>query len=127
MIDPTDTYLVLDAHGRATALPGGPAFWSRPEGELDAIGRDWLVTEFVFDSDWPNWEMHPLADEVVYLLEGEARLILELPEGPQEHLLRGRGAVVVPRGVWHTARTATRCRMLHLTMGLGTQSRPALA
>lgn len=124
-LDPVSTYLLLDAAGNATSMPGGDAFWSKPEAELEAVGQGWLVSEFLFSADWPNWEMHPFADELVYLLEGEATLLLELPSGVQSEPIRGRGLVVVPRGIWHTARTRGPCRMLHVTMGRGTQSRPA--
>jgi hypothetical protein len=34
-----------------------------------------------------------------------------------------RGAVVVPRGVWHTARVHAPSRMLHVTLGAGTETR----
>ena len=34
------------------------------------------------------------------------------------------GAVVVPRGVWHTARIRAPSRMLHITLGAGTETRP---
>jgi len=38
--------------------------------------------------------------------------------------LEGSGAVVVPRGVWHTARVRVPSRMLHVTRGEGTAHRP---
>jgi mannose-6-phosphate isomerase-like protein (cupin superfamily) len=123
VIDPADTYLLLDASGHCAPLAGGEAFWQKSADELNAIGNAWLVSEFRFDSDWPNWEMHPEADEVVYLLEGHVELLLQLPEGLRSQRIEGRGAVVVPRGIWHTARTNAPCRMLHLTMGKGTQTR----
>lgn len=124
VIDPENTYLFLNADGQTRQTPGGAAFWSLTEAELAAWGRGWLVSEFQFDSDWPNWEMHPEGDEIVYLLQGEVELVLELPTGRESQRIVGRGAVVVSRGVWHTARTRTPCRMLHITMGQGTQSRP---
>ena len=122
-IDPRQTYVHLASDGAATELPGGDAFWAMPENEMDAFGRGWLVAEFAFDADWPNWEMHPDADEFVYLLSGSADLLLERPEGIQSVALRERGAVVVPRGVWHTATVHAPSRMLHVTMGSGTQHR----
>lgn len=124
-IDPASTYVLLNHVGAATQMPGGEAFWSKSPAELDAMGHGWLVSEYVFSNDWPNWEMHPLADELVYLLEGEVDLLLDLPGGIRAERLRGRGLVVVPKGVWHTARVSAPCRMLHITMGQGTQSRPA--
>lgn len=123
-IDPASTYLLLKALGDATQYPCGDAFWSKPASELNAIGRGWLVSEHVFNRDWLNWEMHTRADEVVYLLEGEAQLLLELPSGLAVHRILGRGVIVVPKGVWHTAKASVPCRMLHIIMGEGTQHRP---
>jgi len=45
-------------------------------------------------------------------------------DGSIEHIaVAGTGAVVVPRGVWHTAKVRTPSRMLHVTRGAGTQTR----
>ena len=122
-IDPTQTYLSTTADGDLRTHVGGPAFWAQPPPALDAIGREWLVSEFTFDADWAVWEMHPEGDELVYVLEGHATLVLELPEGVHEEEIRDRGAVVVPRGVWHTAKVHAPTRSLHLTRGAGTEHR----
>ena len=124
-LDLAQTYIALSRDGAATPHAGGPAFWSLPDDRLQALGGDWLVSEFVCDADWPSWEMHPDADEMVYLVEGDADLLLEMPEGVQTVRLCGRGAVIVPQGIWHTAHVRARSRLLHITMGKGTQSRPA--
>jgi mannose-6-phosphate isomerase-like protein (cupin superfamily) len=87
----------------------------------------WLITEFVCEDDWANWEMHPEADEFVYLLSGNVALVLELPTGTATIRLSDRGAVVVPRGVWHTARVFATSRMLFVTRGAGTEHRPSAA
>lgn len=39
-------------------------------------------------------------------------------------MLKDRGAIVIPKGIWHTAKIKKPCRMLHITMGQGTQLRP---
>ncbi len=111
-LDPSNTYFQLGANGAITSLPGGDAFWAQPEEALDGTGKDWLVTEFECASDWASWEMHPHADEFVYLLSGAATLVFET------------GAVVVPRGTWHTAEVSAPSRMLFVTMGAGTQHKP---
>lgn len=123
--DPSETYVHLTASGSAERLPGGERFWSLPQPELERFDHGWLITEFECASDWPNWEMHPEADEFVYLLSGAAVLLLEMPTGLQEAPLGGRAAVVVPRGVWHTARVTQPSRMLFVTMGRGTRHRAA--
>ena len=123
--DPSETYVHLTAGGAAKLLPGGERFWSQPPPELDRLGHGWLITEFECSSDWPNWEMHPQAEEFVYLLSGAAVLLLEQPNGLQEVPLSGRAAVVVPKGTWHTAKVSQPSRMLFVTMGRGTQHRAA--
>ena len=124
-LDPSDTYIHLAADGVAERLAGGDRFWLQPEAELDRYGEGWLITEFEFASDWASWEMHPEGDEFVYLLSGQAVLLLEQSDGIASVDLPGRAAVVVPRGVWHTARIARPSRMLFVTRGRGTQHRPA--
>ena len=124
-IDPSQTYVLLAPDGSAVQLPGGDAFWSRPASELDRFGRSWLVSEFECDADWPNWEMHPHADEFVYLLSGAAVFRFDDGAGVTEVAVNGRGAVVVPKGVWHTAKVSAPSRMLFVTLGEGTQHRPA--
>ena len=123
LLDPQDRYVRLGADGVAEPLPGGDAFWSLPHPELDRIGSDWLVSEFEFSADWPTWEMHPNGDEFVYLLSGSIELLLEHDDGVRVLAIADRGAVVVPRGVWHTARIRAPSRMLHVTLGAGTETR----
>jgi mannose-6-phosphate isomerase-like protein (cupin superfamily) len=123
-INPQLTYVLLHADGAAAQLPGGEEFWQLPDDELTKSGDGWLVSEYLFESDWPSWEMHPNADEFVYLLSGEAVLHLEHPGGVHLLALSGNGAVIVPRGVWHTAKVTVPSRMLHITRGAGTQTRP---
>lgn len=122
---PDAFYALLDTHGGIRRVPGGDAFWGQPAEALDALGGDWLVSEFRCDTDWANWERHPAGDEFVYLLEGQVELLLELPEGVAAHHLQGGGAVVVPRGIWHTARVFGPSRMFFITRGAGTEHRPA--
>lgn len=124
-LNPQRTYVHLAADGAATQLPGGEEFWSMPEAEMERYGNGWLVSEFEFTADWPNWEMHPHADEFVYLLSGSVEVHLEQQDGLHKVALNGSGAVVVPRGIWHTAKVTAPSRMLHVTRGAGTQLRPA--
>jgi hypothetical protein len=124
--NPQSTYVQLSADGISSLLPGGPEFWSLPEEKMVAVGAEWLVSEYEFTSDWPTWEMHPNGDEFVYLLSGALELLLEEAEGTRSLSLVGTGAIVVPRGVWHTAKVHAPSRVLHVTLGAGTQTRPTL-
>lgn len=122
-LDPERTYVTLSKDGIAELHRGGADFWAQPPEALASLGWSWLVSEYSFDADWPTWEMHPNADEFVYLLSGEAELLLETDSGIERVRLSDRAAVIVPRGVWHTAKVRKPSRMLHLTMGRGTQNR----
>ena len=123
LIDPQQTYVHLAGDGMARSVPAA-SFWQLPPPELDAFGKGWLVSEYAFTQDWPSWEMHPHGDEFVYLLAGSVELLLERDSGVETIVLEGRGAVVVPRGVWHTAKLRLPSRMLHVTRGEGTENRP---
>ena len=121
---PDQNYIHLDVDGTATSTPGGNEFWSLPKKEIERYGRGWLISEYEFKDDWTTWEMHPHADEYVYLLSGDIELLLDEPEGIRVVAIHDRGAVVIPRGIWHTAKVRSPCRMLHVTMGEGTEIRP---
>lgn len=124
-LNPQETYVSLDAAGAATPIPGGDRFWQMAPADLAQLGGEWLVSEYVFENDWPNWEMHPSADEFIYLLRGRITIYLEQIDGVHQISLESGGALIVPRGVWHTAKLSIPCQMLHVTRGVGTQTRPA--
>ncbi|MFD4840899.1 cupin domain-containing protein [Achromobacter sp. NPDC058515] len=123
--DLSSHYVFLDATGAAATVAGGDAFWSQSHDDLEKYGRGWLVSEYEFASDWPQWEMHPEADEIVRLMSGAAELLLELPAGVHTVRMAAGDACVVPKGAWHTVKVIEPCRMLHITMGAGTRHRPA--
>lgn len=122
-LHPQHTYVHLAEDGKAQ-LFAADTFWERPASDLEQECQGWLISEFAFTEDWPTWEMHPEGDEFVYLLGGAVELLLEQDGRIVTHRLEGSGAVVVPRGVWHTARVREPSRMLHVTRGAGTQTRP---
>jgi quercetin dioxygenase-like cupin family protein len=121
------TYLRVRGDASIEPLPVNAEFWPKlMSGALGTFHHEYLVTTFAYDTDWPNWEMHPNGDEVVLLLEGRVTFVLER-DGSEARLdLAEAGAyVLVQRGTWHTAKTSTHCRMLFITAGEGTQHRPA--
>lgn len=121
--DPTDVYLDLRGDGRATMHPGGPAFWAGlMGGDVALDGR--LVSCADTDGAWDSWEMHPHGDEVIVALSGAVTLTLEEPDGLREVIVGPSQMVVVPAGVWHTARSLEPARLLFITAGEGTQHRP---
>lgn len=123
VIHPQHTYVHLADDGKAQGVPG-ESFWQLSDSERDSFCTGWLVSEFTFTEDWPTWEMHPHGDEFVYLLSGALDLLLDRGGEVETIFLNGSGAVLVPRGVWHTAKVRVPSRMLHVTRGKGTENRP---
>jgi len=120
--DPLGTFVHLPDGPQASLLPVTPDFWEELEARGDIGGR--LVSAYRFDADWTSWERHPAGDELVVLLSGAIDFVLD--EGGRERVvpLRGRGALLVPRGLWHTARVSAPCEALFVTRGDGTEHRP---
>ena len=123
----SSTYLRLRPDSSIERLPVGADFWPRLKGgELGDFRNEFLVSSAEYQTDWPSWEMHPKGDEIVALLVGSARLILEAPDGSRSEVaLAGPGSYAfVPRGHWHTARISAPTRMLFITAGEDTRNRP---
>lgn len=125
-IESQKTYVALATDGMATVLAGGSAFWGLPESDIEAFGKHWLISEFSCEADWPTWEMHPRADEFVYLLSGLADFLIELDDAVQHIHMKAGEAVLVPKGRWHTAKIFAPSRMLFMTRGEGTQHKPVI-
>lgn len=117
------TYLALDGAGEVKPLPVGPDFWADIDRNPDVRAN--LVAVFGGEGDWDHWEMHPKGDEVLVLLEGSMRLVLERPEGPKTVFMSPGATVVVPAGVWHRGTDQQGAKLLTITYGEGTAQRPA--
>jgi mannose-6-phosphate isomerase-like protein (cupin superfamily) len=84
-----------------------------------------LLTVLTMNADWTNWEMHPVGDELLFMLEGSATFLLDLPDGVKKVAFNAERLLVIPRGVWHTAKVSEPARLLAITAGHGTQHKPA--
>ena len=114
-------FVVLDRDFSAETIEVTDTLYAELDEKYDGFSGRVLVSRYSFASDWPTWEVHPAGDEFVYLLEGEADMILALPGGDETVRVREPGDfVIVPRGVWHTAKTNTATTMLFVTPGQGT-------
>lgn len=133
-IDLAQNYLLLEPDGAALRLPGGGEFWTQVMSgnatdsgirQLLASEKGRLLCVLSMAADWTNWEMHPAGDEILFMLEGKATFVLDLPTGCSEVALSAGGTLVMPKGVWHTAKVSGPVRLLAITAGSGTQHRKA--
>jgi len=133
-IDLLKNYLLLEPDGAAILLPGGGEFWMQlMSGNATDSGirrlmsseKGRLLSALSMAADWTNWEMHPAGDEILLMLEGKATFVLELSDGLREIALGAGRLLVIPKGVWHTAKVSEPARLLAITAGLGTQHRQA--
>jgi mannose-6-phosphate isomerase-like protein (cupin superfamily) len=121
--DPLATFVHLPDGPDATLLEVTSDFWERLVARQDLHGGR-LVSSYRFEEDWPSWERHPAGDEIVVLLSGAMDFVLDEAGVEKVVSLRGRRAVVVPRGVWHTARVLEPSEAIFFTRGEGTEHRP---
>jgi cupin superfamily acireductone dioxygenase involved in methionine salvage len=86
-------------------------------------GHD-LIAGYEFTSDWNTWEVHPTGDESVLLLSGKITFVLRLPDGEESITLYEPGSyIIVPKGIWHTAKISVKSKLLFITPGEGTQNK----
>jgi mannose-6-phosphate isomerase-like protein (cupin superfamily) len=71
-----------------------------------------------------NGEMHPDADELLYLVAGRVRVWFEYDDGDRTVEVQPGQAIVVPRGVWHKVLVDEPSHLVHLTPGPGSAHRP---
>jgi mannose-6-phosphate isomerase-like protein (cupin superfamily) len=114
-------FIVIDAKQAATEIPVTPSIYEELDANFEQFKGCMLVSEYTFSSDWPSWEMHPHGDETLYLISGEASLLLYADGEERQIELNTPGSfVIIPKGAWHTAFVKTSCRILFITPGEGT-------
>lgn len=69
-------------------------------------------------------EMHPDADEFLFLLSGRIRVRLELPGADREVEVSAGQGIVVPQGTWHQIHVDEPGQLLNVTPGPGGEARP---
>ena len=120
------TYLHFGDKGEAGTIDVSDSFWAAlSSGAMPELDQGRLMSAFSFSEPWATWERHPEGDELVMLLAGAVTVVLEVQGEEKSVALTDPGAyVLVPRGVWHTARTSVPTTLLFLTPGAGTEHRP---
>jgi quercetin dioxygenase-like cupin family protein len=123
--DLSSTFVVLQPDQSAVAVEVTPTIWEELDRRFDQFKGRVLVSSFSFERDWSTWERHPAGDEIVGLLSGMVTLVLDRNGAEEPIALRDAGSyVIVPKGIWHTARTSVPTKMLFVTPGAGTENKP---
>lgn len=120
----TPVHLGLGARVQQLAPYDGSMQWYERYGADHAgdgaEGR--LVTVHSFTSDWTTWEVHPNGDELVYVISGKLTLIQDIDGEHRSVVVAAGDAVIIPPGVWHTAKTSEPTTALFITVGEGTRN-----
>jgi mannose-6-phosphate isomerase-like protein (cupin superfamily) len=122
--DINSTFVVLDDANKAIPIAVSDHFYENLEQQFGDFKGKRLISHYTFEQDWDSWEMHPAGEEFVCLLSGQVDFVLEQDEGERTVSLSSPGQyILVPRGVWHTAKVSIPSSVLFITPGEGTQSR----
>jgi mannose-6-phosphate isomerase-like protein (cupin superfamily) len=91
---------------------------------------EWRINGYTIESSevdgapMHGGEVHPDADELLYLVSGRIRVRLELEDGDREAVVRAGQALAIPRGTWHLIVVDEPGQLINVTPGPGGQSRP---
>ena len=119
------TFVVLAENGDAIPVAVSDRFYANLEHQFGDFKGKRLIAYYTFEQDWDSWEMHPAGDEFVCLLSGQVDFILEQNGIDRLVSLNAPGDyVLVPRGIWHTAKVHSSSSLLFITPGEETQCRP---
>ena len=118
-IDAVRPVLTPDSH--AVLMPVTPSFYEQLGTRFTDFAGHVLVQRFAFDAAWDTWEIHPVGDELVFLVDGDVDFVLWVDDSEQIVRVHEPGSyVVVPMGTWHTARPRAPTTLLFITPGEGT-------
>jgi mannose-6-phosphate isomerase-like protein (cupin superfamily) len=96
---------------------------ARPDPPIPVDGFTFGVAA-MSESSAHGGEMHPDGDEVLYLISGRVKVILE--SDPVEEVVMNAGdGLVVPKGVWHQVIIMDPSRIVYLTPGPNNEFRDA--
>src|SRR4029453_14272112 len=122
-IDLSKTFIHVSDGGDAETVRVTPTFWRSSGNRYDR-----LVGVFDFSSakdlHSSMQEMHPEADEVLFVVAGAIDVVLEEGEVERSVALESGQAAIVPRGVWHRLFMRQPGRLLFINSRKGMQGRP---
>ena len=117
-------FVVMTGGKTAEKIAVSPSMYEELDRDYNNFKNCELIALHEFNGDWPCWEVHPMGDEVVVLISGAVDFVLQFDEGEQTVELSLPGDyVIVPRGVWHTAKMSVLSKILFVTPGENTQCR----
>ncbi len=112
---------VFKPDGMVQRVPVTPTFYEDLGSHFPDFADHILTQRFSFAEAWLTWEVHPEGDELVFLLQGDTDFVLWVDGAEKVVRVDTPGSyVVVPAGVWHTARPHAETTMLFITPGNGT-------
>ena len=114
--DPADKVVGIDQKLAAELYP------EQPDPPVPVDGMTFGVAT-MHENAPHGGEMHPDGDEVLYLISGKVRLVLETQPAEEMTLMPGEG-VVVPQGIWHRVDILEPAQIVYLTPGPNNQFRP---
>lgn len=118
-------FVVIEPDDKATSVPFTADFYQALDRDFNLFKQHQLISTHQFDCDWNMWERHPHGDEVVLLLSGKVSLIIDDNLQHQSVELSQSGDyVLVPKGLWHTAKTQQLSQLLFITPGEATEHKP---
>ena len=120
--DLSSTFVHIDDAGNATPIKLAPAFWRDTSFKYDR-----LVGTFEFRSDddlhSSMQEMHPEADELLFLVSGAIDVIIDKSGSEQVVSLEAGQAALVPRDLWHRLVMRRPGKLLFINSRTGMRSR----
>jgi mannose-6-phosphate isomerase-like protein (cupin superfamily) len=124
-LDLSKTFVHLKNGGDTEPVAITPAFWLETSSGKRRYDR--LAGIFAFrsakDLHSSMQEMHPEADEVLFVVSGAIDVVLEESGGEQILSLQAGQAAIVPRGIWHHLVMRQPGKLLFINSRTGMQGR----
>ncbi len=114
--DATDQTVAIKRDLSAETMP------AQPDPAIPVDGYTFGVASMTENSPHDG-EMHPDGDEVLYLIDGKVRVMLETDPIQELELNPGDG-IIVPRGVWHRVDILEPSQIVYLPPGPNGEYRP---
>ncbi len=119
--DLSTNFIVIDSQLACTPIAVSPTLYQDLNQNFSDFKQCCLVSEHTFEQNWPTWEMHPAGDEVLYLIFGRAEIVFLKDDHEYSVELNTPGSsIIVPKGIWHTARVFETTKIFFITPGEGT-------